>query len=82
MFIQPSKAELLDEIFKYWEKTNLKFGHVVDSVNNDVSYRRTGNTLFSLSIRLDDKSATYGRVADEDIDILMSDRHLNFLPSP
>jgi hypothetical protein len=64
LFIQPSKAELLDEIFKYWEKTNLKFGHVIDSVNNDVSYRRTGNTLFSLRIRLDDKSATYGRVAD------------------
>lgn len=61
--IQPSKAELIDQIFKYWEKTYLKFSQVSDNIRT-ISYKRHNNVIAKVIVRLDDRTVIYGRVAD------------------
>ena len=61
--IQPSKAELIDQIFKYWEKTYLKFSQVSDNIRT-ISYKRYNNVIAKVIVRLDDRTVIYGRVAD------------------
>lgn len=65
MFLQTAKTELLDHIFKYWEKTSYKFVEVNDVKRNQYKHIPSKDkVLGTVKLRLSSKSVVYGRVAD------------------
>ncbi len=63
--IAPGKTELIDHLFKYWEKISYKFVHVKNIINKQIQhYPSNDNIVASIKIVLDRKMIIYGRVAD------------------
>jgi hypothetical protein len=63
--IAPAKTELIDHIFKYWEKVSYKFAHV-KNVKTATKKQRTANAnlVASVVVSLDRCMFYYGRHAD------------------
>jgi hypothetical protein len=63
--LQTAKSELLDHIFKYWEKVSYKFVEIVDVMNSQYIHTPgKDKVLGTVRLKLSSKSAIYGRVAD------------------
>ena len=63
--VAPAKTELIDDIFKYWEKISYKFAHV-QNVKTTTKKQRgsSANLVASVAVSLDRYMYYYGRVAD------------------
>ena len=65
LFLQTAKSELIDHIFKYWEKISYKFVEIVDFRNNEYLHMPGNDKILgTVRVRLSSKSAIYGRVAE------------------
>ena len=63
--IAPGKTELIDNMFKYWEKVSYKFAHVNNVKTKKLNhYSSNDNIVASVKILLDRKMVIYGRVAN------------------
>jgi hypothetical protein len=63
--IAPGKTELIDDIFKYWEKISYKFVHIQNfKTGQSKHYNSNEHIVASIKINLDRTKIVYGRVAD------------------
>jgi hypothetical protein len=63
--LRTAKTELIDHIFKYWEKISYKFVEVNDIRRNLYGHYPARNKILgTVKLQLSPKSAVYGRLAD------------------